>query len=90
MKYIIDMPDTWRWSYDYKYKTLQIKFCGEDFGVEVTVNAESYAGPVKKQPKAPPNQHFFTCPSCGKIVKTYYDYCPYCGQAIDWRVDEWD
>lgn len=31
------------------------------------------------------------CPNCGtkyEVDYDEYDYCPECGQAIDWRVDE--
>lgn len=28
------------------------------------------------------------CPTCMKILKEEYDYCPTCGQAIDWPDQE--
>ena len=47
-KYIIDVPDVWHYSYDKIYKTLQLKFCGEDFGIEVIANGEPYTEPDRK------------------------------------------
>lgn len=28
------------------------------------------------------------CPMCRCELKCKYNYCPYCGQALDWRNDE--
>ena len=30
---------------------------------------------------------FCNCPNCKKVVPIRGDYCPRCGQALDWRVD---
>lgn len=48
MKYIIDVPEDWQYSYDKIYKTLQLKFCGKDFGIEATVNGEPYTEPDRR------------------------------------------
>lgn len=29
-----------------------------------------------------------TCPKCKKDVQSGMNYCPNCGQAIDWRVED--
>lgn len=31
---------------------------------------------------------FSHCPNCKKVVPIRGDYCPHCGQAIDWRVED--
>lgn len=31
---------------------------------------------------------FCHCPTCKRIVPIYGDYCPCCGQAIDWSEDD--
>lgn len=28
------------------------------------------------------------CPSCHAEVGNYFDYCPFCGQALDWKEDQ--
>lgn len=28
------------------------------------------------------------CPKCGKTIKPTLNWCPYCGQAIDWSDNE--
>lgn len=28
------------------------------------------------------------CPKCGKTIRPTLDWCPYCGQAIDWSEDD--
>ena len=47
-------------------------------------------------PKSPTraNEKFFWCPSCKCAIKPYIedtprlvDFCPYCGQALDWEID---
>ena len=27
------------------------------------------------------------CPACGSYILNHHRFCPYCGQAIDWRKD---
>ncbi len=28
---------------------------------------------------------YYDCPKCGdKVIGKYYNYCPYCGQKLDW------
>lgn len=47
---------------------------------------------MNKQEPKPPNVrelgggYYFSCIylSCGKTLDKYWDYCPYCGQRIDW------
>lgn len=31
---------------------------------------------------------FCNCPNCKKVVPIHGNYCPRCGQKLDWRVDE--
>lgn len=29
---------------------------------------------------------YYDCPKCGgKVIGNYYNYCPYCGQKLDWK-----
>ena len=30
------------------------------------------------------NSFFYNCPKCGKPLRRYYNYCPDCGQKLDW------
>lgn len=30
---------------------------------------------------------FCNCPNCKKVVPVHGNYCPRCGQALDWRVE---
>ena len=40
-----------------------------------SVNPSSYYGGLG----------YFKCPKCGEeITEGYYDYCPVCGQKVDW------
>ena len=34
------------------------------------------------------NSFFYNCPKCGKPLRRYYNYCPDCGQKLDWSNDE--
>ena len=27
---------------------------------------------------------FYNCPKCGEAVRIYDNYCPHCGQKLDW------
>lgn len=41
--------------------------------------------PKKGIPYTSSNNHkFVECPSCHKDMDLYYDFCQYCGQAVDW------
>ena len=45
--------------------------------------------PVKVNSFDPSNYYgglgYFKCPKCGEeITEGYYNYCPVCGQALDW------
>ncbi len=32
---------------------------------------------------------FYNCPKCGEaVIGSYYNYCFYCGQKLDWSDDE--
>ena len=45
----------------------------------------------KQIPKKAPNHDGMVCPSCNSKARyghPYEYYCPHCGQAIDWEVDE--
>lgn len=51
---------------------------------------------MKKQEKLPPRRFelggglYFKCywMKCNEDLKMYYNYCPKCGQAIDWERGE--
>lgn len=30
---------------------------------------------------------FCNCPNCKKVVPIHGNYCPRCGQALDWRIE---
>ena len=37
--------------------------------------------------------HFYDCPKCGNTVRDiidrkYYNYCPFCGQKLDWSEEK--
>ena len=27
---------------------------------------------------------YYDCPKCDKVIGKHYNYCPYCGQKLDW------
>lgn len=29
-------------------------------------------------------QRYYDCPKCNEEIERYVDYCPYCGQKLDW------
>lgn len=41
-----------------------------------------------RTPKEPPKETYLgnECPNCGDRISIHNDYCPYCGQAIDWDI----
>ena len=28
---------------------------------------------------------YYDCPKCDKVIGKHYNYCPYCGQRLDWE-----
>ena len=47
---------------------------------------------VAKKPREAVQSGFFWCPACSKAIKMRIEgskinisYCPFCGQALDWR-----
>ena len=50
---------------------------------------------IKKKPREAVQSGFFWCPACSKAIKMRIEgskinisYCPFCGQALDWRETE--
>ena len=50
---------------------------------------------IPKKPREAVQSGFFWCPACSKAIKMRIEgskinisYCPYCGQALDWRETE--
>ena len=44
---------------------------------------------LKKMYALPYSGTYYECPKCGKTaLGRYHNYCPYCGQRIDWSDDE--
>ena len=41
-----------------------------------------------RTPKEPPKETYLgnECPNCGGRISIHNDYCPHCGQAIDWDI----
>ena len=29
----------------------------------------------------------YNCPKCNKEIQIHTNYCPYCGQKLDWRIE---
>ena len=59
-----------------------------DFVKEIKIAIEALE---KQVPKKAPNHDGMVCPSCNSKARyghPYEYYCPHCGQAIDWEVDE--
>lgn len=51
---------------------------------------------ISKQEPRPPIRHelgggiYYTCYwiACGENLKRWYEYCPHCGQRIDWEGED--
>lgn len=50
---------------------------------------------IPKKPREAVQSGFFWCPACSKAIKMRIEdskinirYCPFCGQALDWRETE--
>lgn len=50
---------------------------------------------IAKKPREAVQSGFFWCPDCRRAIKVKIEdskinisYCPYCGQALDWRETE--
>lgn len=43
----------------------------------------------KETPKRPTHEATlykpYTCPTCKQVQREWYNHCPFCGQAIDWK-----
>lgn len=57
---------------------------------DVFVSSERRIEKQKAKKPIPPeiNEDFAFCPSCKRIVYDIYNYCPGCGQKLDWSDDE--
>ena len=43
----------------------------------------------RQMPKKPAENGWLFCPICGRdILMDRFNYCPNCGQAIDWELEE--
>ncbi len=52
---------------------------------DLAVNALEKQIPKKGIPyNSAKNHELVECPNCHKDMVLYYDYCHYCGQAVDW------
>lgn len=61
----------------------------EDFpSFEMAISALEKQIPIKGIPYDNYKNHIFVeCGACHKNMDMYYDYCPKCGQRIDWSVE---
>ena len=68
------------WSYPVNYSE----------AIEVAI--EALEKQIPKKPREAVQSGFFWCPACSKAIKMRIEgskinisYCPFCGQALDWR-----
>lgn len=66
-----------------------------DYSVAFETAIEALEKQIPKKPREAVQSGFFWCPACSKAIKMRIEgskinisYCPYCGQALDWRETE--
>lgn len=63
-----------------------------DYTEAFEVAIEALEKQIPKKPREAFQSGFFWCPACSKAIKMRIEgskinisYCPFCGQALDWR-----
>lgn len=63
-----------------------------DYAEAFEVAIEALEKQIAKKPREAVQSGFFWCPACSKAIKMRIEgskinisYCPFCGQALDWR-----
>ena len=63
-----------------------------DYAEAIEIAIEALEKQIKKKPREAVQSGFFWCPACSKAIKMRIEgskinisYCPFCGQALDWR-----
>ncbi len=66
-----------------------------DYSVAFETAIEALEKQIKKKPREAAQTGFFWCSDCVRAIKMKIEgskinisYCPYCGQALDWRETE--
>ena len=66
-----------------------------DYSVAFETAIEALEKQIKKKPREAVQAGFFWCSDCVRAIKMKIEdseinisYCPYCGQALDWRETE--
>lgn len=64
----------------------------DDWEEAILIAKEALEKQIPKKPREAVQSGFFWCPACSKAIKMRIEgskinisYCPYCGQALDWR-----
>ena len=63
-----------------------------DYAEAIEIAIEALEKRIPKKPREAVQSGFFWCPACSKAIKMRIEgskinisYCPFCGQALDWR-----
>ena len=63
-----------------------------DYAIAFETAIEALEKQTPKKPREAVQSGFFWCPACSKAIKMRIEgskinisYCPFCGQALDWR-----
>ena len=66
-----------------------------DYSVAFETAIKALEKQISKKPREAVQSGFFWCPACSKATKMRIEgskinisYCPFCGQAMDWRETE--
>ena len=66
-----------------------------DYAIAFETAIEALEKQILKKPREAVQSGFFWCPACSKAIKMRIEgskinisHCPFCGQALDWRVTE--
>ena len=66
-----------------------------DYAIAFETAIEALEKQIKKKPRDAVQTGFFWCSDCVRAIKMKIEdskinisYCPYCGQALDWRETE--
>ena len=66
-----------------------------DYAIAFETAIEALEKQIPKKPREAVQSGFFWCPACSKAIKMRIEgskinisYCPFCGQALDWRETE--
>ena len=73
-------------------KTIEIAIAEVEweYPLDYSVAFETAIEALEKQiPKKPKDDGWLYCPICGRdVLMDRFDYCPDCGQALDWSDEE--